>query len=268
MKLEDLQAIDLLTQPVVNDIAKGIAEAKGSKIIYRYEQLDVGSPWIFADYAKDRQCKKWHRIYFERFGILPRNCMGCWKIVARPRNLDLLFELLKLQQRLGLPGKCGVDMRPTETYKGIHLGFWYGPLWDLKASKELFVDLRRKVRGAVSLDTPVILKRGCTEMENYFGPSHLWEYTLEMRMKEDLLDTTIELIEQDDPQPRYLQGHITRFWILYSHRMQDPTAKKYIRNYPNSTGSVPTTTYHGELPKIKQEIVNATPGIQGLPSNK
>jgi len=125
------------------------------------------------------------------------------------------------------------------------------------------------VRGALTLDTPVILKRGCTEMENHFGPSHLWQYTKEMRIKEELLESTIELVQPKVPQPSLVQTHVYAIWINYAFRMGDPTARKYIRDFPYSMGSVPTTTYHDKHPEIVEEKVedaNRT-SIQGLSEN-
>ncbi len=170
----------------------------------------------------------------------------------------------------GLACKCGVDVRATETYKGIHLGFWYTPLGDLEASKEHYKEIRRKVRGALALDTPVILKRGCTEMENKFGPSHLWKYTDEMRMREEMLESTVVLNQVRQPQAEFVRVHVMTLWINYAHRMGDKTAKKYIRNYPLSTGSVPTTTYHENHPAIVEETVKDGEeiAIQRLPENQ
>jgi hypothetical protein len=263
MKLEDLQQIDIVNV-AIRDAGQGIAEAKEGKIRYKFDQLMLDSPWIFGRECGERECKRWHKIYFEKFGILPRGCMHCWKIVVRPKNLDELFELEKLQQKMKdwIPCKCGVDLRQTETYKGIHLGFFYCPLGDLPKAKELYKEVRNKVRGALALDTPVILKRGCTEMENHFGPSHLWTYPLQMRAMEGLLDTCIDVVAPLMEQTEMLKNHIRAFWIIYSHRNRDKTARKYIRNFPSTTGSIPTTTYHDVLPEIKEEVVPYEIGIQ------
>ncbi len=266
MKLEDLQKIDI-ANVVMEDIKRGIAKVEGSKVVYNISQFNMDTPWIYAGLPKDRECGKWHRIYFEKFHVLPRGCMHCWKIVARPKNLDELLEARKLQHKMGLPSKCGVDMRSGETYKGVHLAFWYGPQGDLEGSRDLYKEVRRKVRGALSLDTPVILKRGCTEMENAFGPSHLWEYTPEMRFMETLLNTTIEVKELMEKQPTFVETHTLAFWIIYSHRMGDKSARKYIRNFPYSVGSVPTSTYHDALPEIKEEVIPYEIEVQRVQEN-
>ena len=267
MKFEDLQKGDIVNA-VMDDIQRGIAKIEGSKIVYDISQFNADTPWIFAELPKDRECGKWHKIYFDKFHILPRGCMHCWKIVARPKNLEQLLEARKLQREMKLPSKCGVDMRSSETYKGIHLAFWYGPWGDLEGSRELYKEVRRKVRGRLSLDTPVILKRGCTEMENAFGPSHLWEHTPEIRFKEALLDTTFEVKELMEKQPLVIENHTLAFWIIYSHRMGDKSARKYIRNYPISMGSVPTSTYHDKLPEIREEVVPYEIEVQGVQENK
>ena len=91
-------------------------------------------------------------------------------------------------------------------------------------------------------------------MENYFGPSENWERTREMEFIEALGDTTIRLEEQKPPQPVFLQDRIFTYWINYSHRF-GYDVRKYVKNFPMSLGSMPTTTYHDKVPKIKQEIV-------------
>ena len=257
MKFEDLQKVDLC-HVLLEDFKRGIAEIRGDKIVYEYKQVSPDTPWYFHTLERERNCTLWHKILFDKFNILPRGCMNCWKIVARPKNLDELLELNKLQEEMSLPSKTGVDIRATETYKGIYLGFWYCPLGDLAQAKELYKEVNRKVRGALSLDTPVILKRGCTEMENAFGPSHEWVYTPEMRFMEDLVSSTVEVDELKPPQPSFVRSHVLAFWILYAHRMGDKTARKYIRNFPYSMGSIPTSTYHDVLPEIKEEIVYET----------
>jgi len=267
MKLEDLQRVDIVNT-LMEDIQRGVAKIEGKKVVYNISQFNADTPWIFAALPKNRQCGKWHKIYFDKFHILPRGCMHCWKVVARPKNLEELMEVRKLQREMGLPSKCGVDLRSSETYKGIHLAFWYGPHGDLEASRELFKEVKRKVRGRLSLDTPVILKRGCTEMENAFGPSHLWEYTPEMRLMESLLDTTVEVKELMEMQPPFIETHTLAFWIVYAHRMGDRTARGYIQNFPYSMGSIPTSTYHDVLPEIKEEVVPYEIEVQRVQENK
>ena len=256
MKYEDIQKADLI-EPLMEDFRRGIAEVKGDKIVFDFKQTSPDTPWYFHTIEKERNCTLWHKIVFDRYGILPRQCMHCWKIVARPKNLDELFELNKLQEEMLLPSKTGVDIRASETYKGIYLGFWYCPLGDFAQARELYKEVKRKVRGALSLDTPVILKRGCTEMENAFGPSHEWVYTPEMRFMEDLINSTVEVEDRKPPQPSVVKNRVVAFWILYAHRMGDKCAAKYIRNFPYSMGSIPTSTYHDVVPKIKEEFVPA-----------
>ena len=137
MKYEDLKKADSVNV-VAEDLQREIAKVVGDKIEYDLSSFNSDTPWIFAALPKDRECGKWQRIYFQRFKILPRGCMHCWKIVARPKNLDELLEARKLQEKMGLASKCGVDLRFSETYKGIHLAFWYCPQGDLEGARELY----------------------------------------------------------------------------------------------------------------------------------
>lgn len=272
MKYEDLVSVDILER-AVDDIKRGGAVIKGDKLSFTFAGQHVDVPWLFKKVAMDRDCIRWHKVYFDMYGLHPKQCFHCWKIVCRPKNLDELFELSRLQDkqisRGGLPCKCGVEIRAGETYKGNYLGFWYCPIGDLEGAKEHYKNVRREVRGALSLDTPVVLKRGCTEMENAFGPSHLWQYTPEMRRLEMILDSAVEIDYEVEKQSLLAQAHIAAFWIGYAHRQGDPTAKKYIRHYPESMGSVPTITYHDKHPTIVEEVVKdeQETEIQGLSDN-
>ena len=251
MKYEDLVNIDIAPY-VIDDISKGKARAEGDKIVYNYKQYNPDIPWIFHEQAKDRECSRWHKIYFRKFGILPRKCLGCWKIVARPKNLRQLFELNELHHEMKLPGKVGVDLRPEATFKGIYLGFWYCPMNNLEGAQELYKKVKRKVRRRLTLDVPVILKRGCTEFENTFGPSNGWAIDPRQHLLEDLLDATIEVNDLNTIQPGWIKTHVMRFWIEYAHRRGDVTAKFYVKNFPQSLGAVPTVTYHDLVPEIRQ----------------
>ena len=268
MKYEELVAVDIAPM-LVGDLRKGIAEGKGQKVIYNFGQYQFDTPWIHHGKPADRDCSRWIHIYFSKFGILPRKCLDCWKIVARPKNLRQLFELNELHSRMELTGKVGVDMRPEGTYKGIYLGFWYCPLGDLEGARELQKEVRRKVRGALSLDVPVILKRGCTEFENRFGSSNDWVQSPRDKMLEDILDTVIVVKDIEDAnQPGWIKTHVMRFWIEYAHQNGDPTVKDFVHQFPHSLGSVPTVTYDDVVPEIKKEVTKGGPiQIQGLPKN-
>ena len=255
MKYEDLVAIDI-APVLIGDLRKGIAKGEGDKVIYNFGQHQFDTPWIHHGKPTDRQCSRWTHIYFSKFGILPSKCLDCWKIVARPKNLRQLFELNELHSRMELPGKVGVDLRTVGTYKGIYLGFWYCPMGDLEGARELQKEVRRKVRGALSLDVPVILKRGCTEYENKFGPSNNWVQSAQHRIIEQILDTIIVIKDMENAdQPGWIKTHVMRFWIEYAHQNGDKTVRDYVRNYPYSLGSVPTVTYEDVVPEIAREGV-------------
>uniref|UniRef100_A0A6H1ZCJ9 Uncharacterized protein n=1 Tax=viral metagenome TaxID=1070528 RepID=A0A6H1ZCJ9_9ZZZZ len=254
MKYEDLVAIDI-APVLIGDLRKGIAKGEGEKVIYDFGQYHFDTPWIHHGKPKDRDCSRWIHIYFSKFGILPRKCLECWKIVARPKDLKQLFELNKLHSKMALPGKVGVDLRTVGTYKGIYQGFWYCPMGDLEGARELQKEVRRKVRGALSLDTQVILKRGCTELENRFGPSNNWVQTPEHRMLEDILDAVIVVKDVEEAnQPGWIKTHVMRFWIEYAHQNGDKTAKDFVTHYPYSLGSVPTVTYDDIVPEIAPAV--------------
>ena len=268
MMYEELVAADIAPM-LMADLGAGRAKGEGEKIVYNFMQFHPDTTWIHHGRPVDRDCSRWHKIYFAKFGILPRECLGCWKIVARPKNLKQLFELSELQEGMKLEGKVGVDFRDYSCYKGLYLGFWYCPIDDLEGARKLCREVKRKVRGALSLDVPVILKRGCTEFEDKFGPSNNWVQSPLHRLKEDLLNSVIVVNDlMEGTQPGWIQTHVKRFWIEYAHRMgKDSTVKDFVRYYPYSLGSVPTVTYDDLVPKIKGGVFEDEAKIQGLPED-
>jgi len=264
MKYEDLVAIDI-APVLIKDLRSGIAKGVGEKVVYNFGQYQFDTPWIHHGKPMDRDCSRWIHLYFAKFGLLPKECMDCWKVVARPKNLHQLFELNKLHSMMDIPGKVGVDLRPEGVFKGIYLGFWYCPMGDLEEARELQKEVRRKVRGALSLDVPVILKRGCTELENTFGPSNRWARSPKDKIMQEILDSVIEIRDVGDAnQPGWIKTHVMRFWIEYAHQRGDKTAKDFVREYPQSLGAVPTVTYDDVVPEIKKERENGPVQIQGV----
>lgn len=274
MKYEDLVGIDLANYAVMQKLKRGIYKPEGDRIVYNATSYNPDIPWIFHGHAEDRDCTRWHKVYFRDYKFIPRECFNCWKIVARPKNLRQLFELNELQEAHALPGKVGVDLRPEAVFKGIFLGFWYCPLGDLEGAREKYKEIKRSVKGALSLDVPVILKRGCTEMENAFGPSKDWVFPEQWRMLQDLLDAVFDVRDLNaKEQPGWIKSHVMRFWIEYAHQRGDGTVKDFVKHYPESLGAVKTVTYDDVVPEIKmldpredKENVQAI-GIQRLPED-
>jgi hypothetical protein len=274
---ENLAGIDIIqaAMPAI-DAGKYMICHDGKIRFTRPQGLDPRVPWIWARQAFDRNCHLWGRVYFDLYKMISRNCFNCWKIIAKPDTLEKLFKLQEVQKELNLPGKCGMELRPQAMYGGLWRGFWYASMADgLKGAKERCRKVGLKVKDALGVQTPVYLKRGCTEMEDRAGPSSEWDYPDEHNRTEDLLDATWELEVTKQGIPMVLQMHIHRLWVERAMEERDPTADKYYDNL-QSFGIAPTVKYDDKevelksLPKFrlleeKDEKAAETPRILTVP---
>jgi hypothetical protein len=189
------------------------------------------SPWVNAKVATDRNCPRYQGVYHSIFGFIPTKCMGCWKVVARPRNLIELFEVLEYQKELRLPSKSGMEIRITVS--GNYGSYWY------TNSQEEGLDLLDTVRK----DFPkadAVLKRGCTEFELSHGRSDLWEHTAHSQAMEEFLEATLMEVTWDGKpvelsgknSPQYVIDHTKRRWIEFAYDRGDQSYKYYTKGHP------------------------------------
>lgn len=247
-------------------------------------RFGLGGPWINSKICMRRNCRKWYHIYYDLYGIIPRGCFHCWKIVILPKTLKELFALYELQDTLvkesddALPCKCGIERREYRVHAGPYAGIFYCPLeGGLEEAREWHAKIERRIHKAMGVQHNVILKRACTEYEEQYGPSNLWKYPEAQDAYEDLLDATWVVSMQPPPDPASLRVVVTERWIEYAVRFKDPTAKDYYKDL-GSFGFGGTVTYHKNklepdfMPKlapiVKEEVEGGeTPKIQRLPSD-
>ena len=158
---EELAQIDILTpiQPQLNTRTV-IIRPDGALAMAGEVGVFPDGSWINVNLPSDRNCALWNKIYFTLYNILSRNCYHCFKVVARPKNLDDLFVINKLQEKMGLPSKSGIEKRPWATHKGNYAAFWYCPMeGGAEGAREHHKLVEKAVHDAVGMDTKVILKR-------------------------------------------------------------------------------------------------------------
>ena len=164
----------LLEQAIQELSMEGICPVmKGGKITYG-TNFKPGGPWIYAKYST-HNClllmKFLYRFITERLPeeqrFIPSECQNCYKVVARPENYKDLLFLKKVQSRMNLPSKCGIETR--ETVDALYGGYWY--CIGVDHGK---VVLERVKKELSETGIPCFLKRGCTEYEAAFGPSDTW----------------------------------------------------------------------------------------------
>jgi hypothetical protein len=256
---EELASIDIIS-PVADKLAAqgyfldvdGKIRPDGkSKISYNLQ-----TPWISNRTGGDRNCFLWFVIYFNLYNLLPRNCMRCFKVVCRMNTLDELLAVHTMQRKTDRFCKAGIERRILSRSKGLYAAFWYVPLTGrVEEAREFFQLIKEEHRELFgdNVDKVFSLKRGCTELEDRFGPSSCWKMEPGQERYEDLLDATWDLKTPDTPEPMVLRTSIMRRWIEWGIQNGDPTAKKQSSEFNRVWSVSPTDTYEGEKgsPKIK-----------------
>jgi hypothetical protein len=200
-------------------------------------------PWIFINNdARMKFCWFWNQICTQVFNIIPSNCrFNCWKIVIKPNNVKELFECYDILKQIDLPSKIGMDLR--DYTHGAWAGFVYNDT--LEEGRSHF----KQVRAALPKKVPVILKRGCTEMEQ-IKPSNTWN-----EMAEKDLDTEKKLMdrfsfdERHFTQGKWQKEEIKENWIKHAIKIGDPTARETAEKYSDDPDIwnklvVVSDTYH------------------------
>lgn len=206
------------------------------------------TPWVHVKHDGTLDCHTWHAIMFDViFKIagekyVPSPCQECWKIVARPQTLLGLFALGEIQVRMGRPAKHGIEMR--ETVHGLYGGYWYTK--SLEEGRECYRAVREAVDAEPLLgpDTPVLLKRACTEYEMECGPSDKWEVTADQKRIEELVNNTFVRDPVAQQQPDHVINRVHRRWIEFAYAAGDPTYKHFTNGEPVHP---PYVTYHEDI---------------------
>lgn len=203
--------------------------------------MATNTPWVFARQDENRHCEVWHRIWFGLLNLLPSPCLECWKVVVRPKTLRDLFRLREIQVEMNRPSKCGIEIR--DTVNGHYGGYFY---CDSKNEGLLrWAEVKKMVDARMDNETPVILKRGCTEFEAEFGDSARWEehVTDEQRDFEQFL---VDLMPYDSnpPQMDLIKPDVMQRWIEFAWDRADPTVTDFTPD--GGPLHAPYTKYHNE----------------------
>jgi len=192
----------------------------GGKLVPRDPAGSRASPWIFISYdIRKKFCAYWHGVYCVHYNLMPTKCrINCWKTVVKPRTVKELFACYQIFKQLDLPSKIGMDVRDY-TY-GAWAGFIYGD--SLSQGCKYY----KIARSTIAKDIPIILKRGCTEMER-LKPSNTWdEITAQDIETEQRLNDLFDFNEEHFYQAGWLKAEIKQRWIKRAIEIGDPTAKE------------------------------------------
>lgn len=238
---------DKLNEGLTKCLAHNFIIGPGGKLIGRKPQGSRQSPWIFINYdVRKKFCSIWNGVYCQHFNLIPTNCrVNCWKTVVKPRTVKELFECYKLFKQMDLPSKIGMDIR-TYTH-GAWAGFVYGDT--LAQGREYYAI----VRSIIPEEIPIILKRGCTEMERLL-PSNTWDSlgAKDLALEERLNDA-FSFDEQYFYQAGWLKNEIKERWIKRAIEIGDPTAREVAEANSSDPNiwqrlTVSSVTYHDKDP--------------------
>lgn len=167
-------------------------------------------------------CMFWHNIMgLPGFGkgnsFIPTYCIECWKVVARPRTLKEMYQVIDAQKKLPWLSKSGIEVRPIVF--GNYGSYWY------TRSKEEGLQCYRDIRAAmdeISSEIPVLLKRSCTEYEIGHGPSNEWEMPEGQVECEDYLKSKVEVVNVLEHSEKS-KAKVRENWTKFAYERGDIT---------------------------------------------
>jgi len=212
-----------LIRPVRDRLKSGAMKIEGGKL-HIGTHYEPDRCWHLVKRDPDRQCIRWNEIYFQIYGVIPRACRGCWKVVVEVPHLAALFALLQEQERMDFFSKCGVDRRWQFGGYGKCVGFFYAPLGSgLNGGRNLYKAVKTHLDQAMKNPYNIFLKRGCTEMEQQL-PSDQWDERADyFDAKEKLLDEWVVLSENELEETQEMRFNTHQNWIFWRAQLQDPT---------------------------------------------
>jgi hypothetical protein len=211
----------------------------GKLVMYFGHSFD--SPWLHVKQAEEEKlCSLYRRVFFAQMGIIHTRCQECWKIVVAPRTLKELFQLHKLQKKLDLPSKCGLELR--DYIPRLYGGYFYASSLD---EGRLRYDLvRNRVSERISPSIEVVLKRACTEYEQKFGPSDRWGIFPRQKQIEKDIGELVECKYLSKSAPSFIEANIKKAWVQYACSHGDETYKEFTGGQSLAPSIV---TYHDNL---------------------
>ena len=218
---------------------KSLLEKEGYKLRVedgKFVPKNIGSaydvPWIYVKTDPRARCDIFHKVFHQIDKYVHSYCRNCYKVVVRPRNLVELFDLYEVQRSLDVPCKCGIERR--QEVHGLYGGYFYNR--GLEMGIERLAQVRELVAENLSTETPVFLKRYCTEFE--IGP-------LSLGRSDEMSDATKDEIEHElkvmslfpsvgvsTPQSDEQIAHVMMSWIHWAYANGDETYKEFTDGNP------------------------------------
>ena len=225
LKLTDLDFVTKL-KPLLEKQGY-MMRLEDGKFVPRQVSSAVEVPWVYVKTDPNSRCDIAHTIFHQILNTIPPYCRECYKVVVRPRTVVELFNLYEFQRMMDVPCKCGIEKR--DTVNGLYGGYFY--CRGLDQGQERYKQVRNLVDEHLSVDTPVLLKRYCTEFEigvDSLGPSNKYpDATPEDLALEQTIYNLVPRVGVSTPQSEHQIAYIMRSWIHYAHKHGDVTYKEF-----------------------------------------
>lgn len=243
----NLDKLDIITKlkPILERGGYYLRPEDG-KIVPRFTAIAHNAPWAYVQTTPEARCDVYHKVFYKQLKHIHSYCRNCWKIVVRPRTLKELFELYEIEKEMGVPCKCGMEMRPT--VGGLYGGYFYTR--SKEQGIERYKEVREIVSERISPEVPVILKRYCTEFElggegyEGQGPSDkIPDVTREEREMEKYIEALLPDVNYTTPQPKHVLANVMKRWIHHAFEHGDLTYLEYTGGKKLTKDYV---TYHEE----------------------
>lgn len=199
--------------------------------------MDGGRIQIFRGCAwKDEHpgvCQR-HMTVFNKFGVIPKHCFDCYKVVILPHTVLELFKLQMVFEKISLPNdntrKVTVEMRAD--CSGAYKGFVY--CRSIEEGKEVRKAIRNAVSSDISPKVPVTLKRGCSEYARAY-PRYaevkpgvaVMQYNKDWQVHEDFVDKNF-VFPTGIPKSSFNKASYTpaeiysmQYWLRYAATIGD-----------------------------------------------
>lgn len=195
--------------------------------------LIADKPWVNINHhlkPKSKSCALFKDILFDCFNIHPLYCKEvCWKIVIHPENFHDMVQLLEIFRESGKESKVGIENREYIPYN--YGGYIY--CYDMADARLVAKNIQAQIERRFAKYVEVKVKRGCTEMEDKFGPSKSWETTPDrMRKYEKYVLSHFDIPIFDGIYPDFPDFDTMYNWMMFAWDRGDMTVMMYNEDKP------------------------------------
>ena len=197
---------------------------KESEIAGRTPQIFRGAPGHLWKGAPG--CIR-HLAVFDKFGVIPKYCFDCYKVLIAPRTIMEFFKVLMILEKIALPldntRKFMVEGRDDSA--GTYKCFIY--CVGIEEGSEVLKDVQKVVAEEISPLVGVTLKRGCSEFAHAYPKyanlkpgEEIMQYKKDWQIQEESFDKNFVInIEAPDPMAdspdAHTEGQAYTPWEIY-----------------------------------------------------